>query len=62
MNRSKLSTVAGVCAIGVGFAAISYAAVASYGVTREIHVGGPGAWDYATVDQVHRRLYVSHGT
>jgi len=34
----------------------------SYKLLKEIPVGGEGGWDYLTVDQVARRLYVSHGT
>jgi DNA-binding beta-propeller fold protein YncE len=34
----------------------------SYKLLNEIPVGGEGGWDYLTVDQVARRLYVSHAT
>jgi DNA-binding beta-propeller fold protein YncE len=34
----------------------------SYKLLKEIPVGGEGGWDYLTVDQSARRLYVSHGT
>ncbi len=33
-----------------------------YHVTKEIHIGGEGGWDYLTVDSAARRLYVSHAT
>ena len=33
----------------------------SYKFRKEIPVGGEGGWDYLTVDQAARRLYVSHG-
>jgi DNA-binding beta-propeller fold protein YncE len=32
----------------------------SYKLLKEIPVGGEGGWDYLTVDQFARRLYVSH--
>src|SRR5713226_4257893 len=33
-----------------------------YEVTRKIEIPGQGGWDYLTVDDAARRLYVSHGT
>lgn len=30
-------------------------------LTRTMHIGGEGGWDYLTCDPVARRLYVSHG-
>jgi DNA-binding beta-propeller fold protein YncE len=33
----------------------------SYKLLKEIPVGGEGGWDYLTVDESARRLYVSHG-
>ena len=33
-----------------------------YGVTKKIPIPGQGSWDYLTVDETARRLYVSHGT
>ncbi len=38
------------------------AADAGYHLLKEIPVGGEGSWDYLTVDEINRRLYVSHGT
>ena len=35
---------------------------AGYHVSRHIAIGGEGGWDYLTVDQTLRRLFVSHGT
>ncbi len=34
----------------------------SYKFLKEIPVGGEGGWDYLSVDQYARRLYVSHAT
>ena len=31
-----------------------------YHFLKEIPVGGDGGWDYLSVDEVNRRLYVSH--
>jgi YVTN family beta-propeller protein len=35
---------------------------AGYSVTKKIPIPGQGSWDYLTVDESARRLYVSHGT
>ncbi len=34
----------------------------SYQITKKIPIPGQGSWDYLTVDEGARRLYVSHGT
>lgn len=33
-----------------------------YSVVKKIPISGSGSWDYLTVDEAARRLYVSHGT
>ena len=38
------------------------AAAQSYSVLKKILIPGQGSWDYLTVDESARRLYVSHGT
>lgn len=35
---------------------------AEYHLIKEIPIGGEGGWDYASVDESARRLYVSHAT
>lgn len=42
--------------------AISAQAAAEYSVTHKIAIPGQGSFDYLTVDETARRLYVSHGT
>jgi len=45
--------------------ASAFAAPASdggYSVIKKIPIPGQGSWDYLTVDEANRRLYVSHGT
>ena len=37
-------------------------AQSSYKITQHIAIPGTGGWDYLTVDEAARRLYVSHGT
>ena len=39
-----------------------YAAEPGYHVIKKIQLGGEGSWDYLTVDNAARRLYVSRGT
>jgi DNA-binding beta-propeller fold protein YncE len=34
----------------------------SYSIIKKIPIAGTGSWDYLTVDEAARRLYVSHGT
>jgi YVTN family beta-propeller protein len=34
----------------------------SYSVIKKIPIPGQGSWDYLTIDDAARRLYVSHGT
>ncbi|MEP7304592.1 MAG: YncE family protein [Acidobacteriota bacterium] len=42
--------------------ALLMAATTGYHITGDVKLGGEGGWDYATVDGVARRLYVSHAT
>lgn len=59
-NNSILATltIAGL----LGFATPATApAQGTYKLLKEIPVGGEGSWDYLSVDEAGRRLYVSHG-
>lgn len=53
-----------VLATFVALVFLSAAAFAAegYQITRTIPIPGQGSWDYLTVDEAGRRLYVSHGT
>jgi YVTN family beta-propeller protein len=42
--------------------AITASANGGYSITKKIPIPGSGSWDYLTVEEVARRLYVSHGT
>jgi DNA-binding beta-propeller fold protein YncE len=33
-----------------------------YKILNKIQIGGPGGWDYVTLDEANRRLYVSHAS
>ena len=46
----------------VAFTFSSAWAADSYQITKKIPIPGQGSWDYLTVDEGARRLYVSHGT
>jgi YVTN family beta-propeller protein len=48
------------CSLAV--AANSFAAGSGYHITKRLKVGGEGGWDYLTVDEAARRLYISRGT
>jgi YVTN family beta-propeller protein len=54
----RLSIACAIVSIAVG---TSFAA-AGYHLLKKIPVGGQGGWDYLTVDEVGRRLFVSHET
>ncbi|MDR3580994.1 MAG: hypothetical protein P4L44_13620 [Oryzomonas sp.] len=44
------------------FAANSFAADFGYHIIKRLKVGGEGGWDYLTVDNAARRLYISRST
>ena len=43
-------------------AVVAAPAVDSYSIVKKIAIPGQGSWDYLSVDEGARRLYVSHGT
>src|SRR5450432_517570 len=54
-----------IAAIGVlSFVPLAVAAPPAdgYSVVKKIPIPGQGSWDYLSVDEAARRLYVSHGT
>jgi hypothetical protein len=55
----------GICALAVSQAHICASTppiAATYGVSQTLHVGGPGGWDYLTVDSEHKLLFVPRST
>jgi len=56
-----LKTIA-ILVLCVSFLVASGWAADSYQITKKIPIPGQGGWDYLTVDEGARRLYVSHGT
>lgn len=60
--RRNLCSYMGLIALGVFGAAhlTARGADVSYHFLKEIAVGGEGGWDYLSVDETGRRLYVSH--
>ena len=57
----------GLTVTGLGLLCFTPAAVAAppadgYSVIKKIPIPGQGSWDYLSVDEGARRLYVSHGT
>jgi DNA-binding beta-propeller fold protein YncE len=63
MNSSKCSffTLLSVGLLALAPAAV-HAAEGPYHFIKAIPAGGEGGWDYLSVDEANRRLYVSHGT
>jgi YVTN family beta-propeller protein len=51
-----------VVALFLNLFAASAQTTSGYHITKKIPVAGQGGWDYLTVDESARRLYVSHGT
>jgi YVTN family beta-propeller protein len=46
----------------IACAVVPAACADSYQITKKIPIPGQGSWDYLSVDEGARRLYVSHGT
>jgi len=58
-KRSILAVVFALSFVAFGVVA---SAESSYSVVKKIPIPGQGSWDYLTVDEGARRLYVSHAT
>ena len=61
-SARMLAVFIAVLALGITPAGISAASAAEFAITNKISIPGQGSWDYLTVDEAARRLYVSHGT
>jgi hypothetical protein len=62
LARPRLALIA-VLLLGFSLLAVSVAVpTGGYPVTKKIPIPGQGSWDYLSVDEAARRLYVSHGT
>ncbi len=62
--KTKSRRLFGILALGIlgVTSAPARGADGPYHFLKEIPVGGEGGWDYSSVDEAGRRLYVSHGT
>ncbi len=60
MKTSQFIRALAISAFGL-LPASSRGAEVQYKLLKEIPIGGAASWDYASVDEVNRRLYVSHG-
>src|SRR5438876_5229601 len=60
-NQRQFPGVIAFCLLSIVCASLCRAG-GSYHFSKEIPVGGEGGWDYLSVDETGRRLYVSHGT
>ncbi len=61
-SSRKLAVFIAVFALGFSLASASAASAEGFAITKKIPIAGQGSWDYLTVDEGARRLYVSHGT
>ena len=60
---NKIQTIAvSLAAAFVAAACLPVLAQAQFDVTRTIHIGGEGGWDYVTVDAPTHRLFITRGT
>jgi hypothetical protein len=46
----------------VALASVPLLAQAQWDVTKTLHIGGEGGWDYVTVDAPTHRLFITRGT
>lgn len=60
--RTWLTAVVGLTLLSLAPATVAAPPSDSYSVIKKIPIPGQGSWDYLTVDEAARRLYVSHGT
>src|SRR3984957_1637640 len=51
-----------VLTLSCGLVAVPAPAGSGYSIIKKIPIPGTGSWDYLSVDEAARRLYVSHGT
>ena len=60
-NQRQFLSVITFCCLNV-VSALLCRADGPYQFLKDIRVGGEGGWDYLSVDEANRRLYVSHAT
>jgi YVTN family beta-propeller protein len=61
-STRRLTVFTVVLGLATTLAGISTAWAAEFAITKKISIPGQGSWDYHSVDEAARRLYVSHGT
>lgn len=60
--RTRLSLLLISCLTLFGIASLSHARFQTFGVVKKFTIGGEGGWDYLTVDQSGKRLFITRGT
>ena len=60
--REGVLKILGAFALALNLLAAPVASASGYSVLKKIPIPGQGSWDYLTVDEAARRLYISHGT
>src|SRR5258708_33516422 len=58
----RILLAAGVAGVGVSMPCANAAPADGYSIVKKIPLPGEGSWDYLTVDEGVRRLYVTHAT
>jgi len=62
-SQVSLSKYFALCLVGLCFTLLGASdSPSGYSVLKKIPIPGQGSWDYLTVDEAGRRLYVSHGS
>ncbi|MGA8441777.1 MAG: YncE family protein [Candidatus Sulfotelmatobacter sp.] len=61
-STRRLAVFTVVLGLATTLGGISTASAAEFSITKKISIPGQGSWDYLSVDEAARRLYVSHGT
>ena len=61
IKQSLFTTALAITLAGIAAAPVCRAD-GPYHYIKEIAIGGDGGWDYLSIDEAGRRLYVSHGT
>jgi len=58
----RILLAAGMAGLGVSIPCANAAPAEGYSILKKIPLSGEGSWDYLTVDEGARRLYVTHAT
>jgi DNA-binding beta-propeller fold protein YncE len=60
--KSLVSALVTLCFFMFAVSAAGQSSLGGFHIIKKIPIAGQGSWDYLAVDEIARRLYVSHGT